>query len=87
MITLKAKDFSNRAELEFKIKSLVSDTPENKPDYEIKGTKAELARLFLSERTKVFGIKCVCTDFPTIIKTQDEIKKPFRGKNTKFSLK
>lgn len=79
MNTLQAKDYSSRAELENAVKALVGDSPDHKPDYEIRGTKEELEMLKLSDRTTIFGVRGVIIDDPTPTKTQDEVEKPMRG--------
>jgi len=79
-IIIEAKNFSSRKELEQKVGSVADLTPEPKPAFEIQGKREELERLRLSDRTTFYGIKCVITDFPNIIKTQKEVEKPQRGK-------
>ena len=86
MITLQARDFSQRKELENKVKTLVTLTPEFKSDIEIKGTRVELERLQLSDETMFYGISCIITDLPTLIKTQKEIEKPQRGEIKPFGI-
>ena len=86
MIILQAKNYSKREEIDNEIGKLVGKTPDIKIDYEIQGTREELERLHLSDETMVFGIKCVITDTPTIIKTQKDIPKINRGIIKKFGI-
>ena len=67
MTTINAKDYSSRSELENKVRSLVGLTPEPKSDYEIAGTRDELARLQLSDESIFWGIGCRITDTPTTL--------------------
>jgi hypothetical protein len=53
-----AKDFNSRSELENNIRNKTGLTPVLKPDYLIQGTKNELNRLFLSDKSIFWGI-CV----------------------------
>lgn len=71
-----AKDFANRNELEAIIRVEVGDDIERNKDegHTIRGTRAELKKLHLTDLTTVFGIKCVITDKPTT-KISEE-KKP-----------
>ncbi len=66
-MTLKAKDFSNRAELEKHIRvEFGDDIKENKKSgHSILGTRMELAKLQLSDTTTMWGIKCTISDTPT----------------------
>lgn len=78
MNTLEVKDFSNRSELEVKLKELgLALNPDIKPDYEISGTEEELARLNLSYRTSFFGVKCVAVD--RVPPPNPPPEKPLRG--------
>ncbi len=81
----KAKDFSKREELENEIRSKIGLTPDKKIDI-IEGTRKELARLGLSDRTTFYGLSCVITDDPTISKTQKDNQKPERGEIKKFKI-
>ena len=83
---IQVKNYSKREELENEIGKLVGKTPDIKIDYEIQGTREELERLHLSDETMVFGIKCVITDTPAIIKTQKDIPKINRGDIKKFGI-
>ena len=60
---IQAKKYNNRAELEKFIRAEVSD--DMKKTEVITGTRAELAKLKLSDRSTVFGIRCEITDTPT----------------------
>ena len=84
MTIIKAKEFSSRSELENNVRNLVGLTSEPKTDYEVKGTRAELARLQLSDRNTFWGLRCVITDTPTKPKTQTE--KIQRGQVVAFGL-
>lgn len=81
-----AKDFSKREELENEIRNRFGSTPDKKSDT-IKGTREELAKLGLSDRTIFYGLSCVITDNPTISKTQKDNQKPERGEIKKFKIK
>ena len=83
---IQVKNYSKREELENEIGKLVGKTPDIKIDYEIKGTREELERLHLSDETMVFGIKCVITDTPTMVKTQKDIPKINRGIIKKYGI-
>ena len=74
---IKAKDFSNRQKLE---KFIFSTNPNDT----IQGTREELENLQLSDRTTVYGLKCVITDTPTQEKFQ--IERPQRGKIYDFGV-
>ena len=52
-----AKDFNLRSDLEKHVRNTVGLTPELKPDYIIKGTKQELNKLFLSDKSLFWGIR------------------------------
>lgn len=86
MNIINAKDYSQRGELENKVRNLIGLTAEIKSDYEIHGKRGELARLQLSDTTMFWGIKCVITDMPTEVKTQKETEKPQRGEIKEFGL-
>ena len=60
--TINAKEYSTRAELEDKVRSMVGLVPDIKEGYEIRGTQKELKRLQLSGRTIFWGIQCVESD-------------------------
>lgn len=75
--TINASDFKFRADLENYVRNTKGLTPEEKPDLEISGTREELARLQLSDRSVFWGIKCVITDTPTEKKTESKVD---RGK-------
>lgn len=77
MTLINAKDFSTRSELENKVRNTLGLTPDLKPDYQIKGTREELARLQLSDTATFWGISCLITDDPTQATTQAEV--PARG--------
>ena len=73
---LKAAGFATRDDLEKFVAGQIAATTEPK-DHVITGTREQLARLNLTDRTTVWGIKCEITDTPTIEAKQGE--KPDRG--------
>lgn len=75
---IEAKDFSKREELEVRVGEY-GKTADLKPDVEIHGTREEMARLGLSDRTVFWGIRCVITDEPTKATAQADAEKPVRG--------
>jgi len=75
MKTFSVKNFNSRQELETEISKFVELSPNLKNDYEIRGAKKELSRLYLSGRTLFYGIKCVVEDESPSLK----IEKPQRG--------
>lgn len=79
MTQIKASNFSNRSDLENEVRKLVELSPDLKPTYEISGTRKELEILHLSDETIFYGIKCVITDFPSVVKAQKEVERPQRG--------
>ena len=58
-----AKDYDTRQRLEGKVGSLMGLTADPKPNYVIKGTRAELRKLFLGHGKIFWGIICEETDF------------------------
>lgn len=65
MDVLQAKDYSSRKALETYISQTYgTDVKSNRDAAVIEGTKAELARLGLSERAAIFGIKCQLVEEP-----------------------
>ena len=62
-----AKDYGNRQDLESGIKVEVGTNIESNrtEGHTIEGTREELKKLYLTDLTAVFGIKCVITDNPT----------------------
>ena len=71
MVKILAKKYNTREELE--AKALGSDPKKDT----IVGTRAELAKLHLSDQTTVHGLKCVITDSPT--RPPPKVEKPDRG--------
>lgn len=67
---LEVKNYSSRTELE---KDIISKELKGV----ISGSKEELARLGLSDKTTIHGLKCVITDEPSQLKPQQE--RPQRG--------
>ena len=57
-----AKDFNLRVDLENHIRNTVGLTSTLKPDYIIQGTKQELNKLFLSDKSLFWGIRTEITD-------------------------
>ena len=64
-----AKEYKFRADLESVILSMVGGNIEKNrdanPAHSIEGTRAELERLQLDDRTSIYGIHCVITDDTT----------------------
>jgi hypothetical protein len=73
---LLAKNFSNRQDIEKHVANKFGLTPDPK-DHTIEGTREELARLGLSDRTVFWGIPCKITDDATPAKSN--LRKPERG--------
>lgn len=57
-----AKDFNLRSDLENNIRNKIGLTPDMKPDYVIQGTKQELNKLFLSDKSLFWGIRVEVID-------------------------
>ena len=74
---MQVKNFSSREELEKIIKT-------TNPKEDIVGTREELSKFQLSDKTTVYGLRCVITDAPTQIKPQQE--RPQRGKIYDFGV-
>lgn len=72
-----AKNFSRRSDLEKHITSeLGNDIVKNREaEHIIKGTRARLKRLHLSDRTTIWGVKCLITDKPTEVKVVRKVKR------------
>lgn len=83
METIKASDFKSRVDLENYVRTILPLTNEFKPDIQIKGKRAELAMLNLSDRTTFYGIKCVISDKPT---EKLVVDKPQRGEVVPFGI-
>lgn len=83
---LEARNFSKRIELEIMVRNELGLTPDLKQGSEIRGTREELNRLQLSDKTLFHGIKCIITDFPTQVRTQRDVPKPQRGEIKEFGL-
>ena len=80
---LKAKNFSHCQDIEKHVANKYGLTPDVKA-HTIEGTREELARLGLSDRTVLWGIPCKITDTPTEAKSN--IPKPDRGKAKEFGI-
>lgn len=82
-----AKDFNLRSELENSIRNKVGLTPALKPDYLIQGTKNELNKLFLSDKSVFWGI-CVevVNDKGKRVIENKEINKMIRGEIKKSGI-
>jgi hypothetical protein len=78
-----AKKFKFRVDLENEVRNKLGLTTNEKPDHTIEGTREELHRLQLSDRSIFWGIKCVITDDPTEAK---KIGKPNRGQLKEFGI-
>ena len=81
---ISVKEFATRGDLEFAISSKYALTADVKVGVEIRGTREELERLQLSDRTSFWGIVCVITDTPTEPKAQ--VERPPRGEIKDFGL-
>lgn len=81
-----AKEYSKRDELENHIRGISGCTVDPKSDIHIEGTRAEMDRLGLSDRTTFWGIKCVITDTPTIPTAQKDADRPVRGEIKDFGM-
>ena len=75
-MTILAKDFNNRKELEEEIKKLSGHTTSEKKTAEISGTDEELEKLHVEAGTIIWGIKVVSTSPPKPKHIHD---KPVRG--------
>jgi len=82
MAKILAKNYQFRADLENEVRSKYGLTVDRK-DHTIEGTRAELARLQLSDRSLFYGISCIITDDPT--KPRKEGKAD-RGEQKEFGL-
>lgn len=80
---IEAKFFKERKDLENHVRNKHGLTPEPKPLILIQGTRQEMARLQLSDRTIFWGINCVITDSPTENKKES---KPDRGELKEFGI-
>lgn len=74
-------DLLNYIESEFGIDSEAN----SRTKHTIEGTRDELRQLFLSDRVKVYGIKCVITDTPTDFQ-KGQRKRPDRGTQVPFGI-
>ncbi len=74
--------FKNRGELDKYIQQIKQALEDGSV---IEGTREDLQRLFLTDRTKVHGVPCIITDKPTL-HGESEHKKPERGVRTKYGL-
>ena len=79
---IQAKNFKNRADLENEVRNKFGLTTEIK-DSVIKGTREELAKLQLSDRSMFYGIRCEITDTPTQPKIESKVA---RGKLHNFGI-
>ena len=62
MTIILAKDFNTRGDLENNIRNTLGLTPDHKPNYIIQGTKQELNKLFLSDKSIFWGIRTELID-------------------------
>jgi len=76
MKTFKAKEYLNRNDLEKAIKSDIGiNTEKNEMNgHLVEGTRAELKKLFLTDESSLWGIKCKITDTPTTKIINDKYK-------------
>ena len=79
---LKAKDYNNRSELENAIRNTYGLTI-TKKDVQLKGTRAELKKLRLSNKNLFWGIVCVESN---PVKKNFPKKRPQRGKKHKSGI-
>ena len=71
MPILFAKNFQSREDLEKEVEFSADSST-----LTIKGTRNELKKLHLSEKTTVYGVRCIATDS----KPKEKVfEKPFRG--------
>jgi hypothetical protein len=80
---LLAANYQTRQDLENDVRNKIGLTPEAKDKHTIEGSRADLAKLSLSDRSIFWGIKCLITDDPTIIKKGT---KPDRGQLHDFGI-
>jgi len=64
---IKIEDFKNRSDLDSYIRAEYGDNlNENlNLDVEIQGKREELKRLYLTDKSRIWGIRCRITDLPT----------------------
>lgn len=88
MITILAKDFNLRSDLENHIRNTIGLTPKLKNDYVIQGTKQELNNLFLSDRNLFWGIRAeiINDKGKKVIKKKKEKNNINRGKILKSGI-
>lgn len=82
--TIDVETIYTRKDLELTLQALSPLTPDPKPGFLISGTRAELARLQLSDRSTFHGIRCEITDDPTVKK--DPIARIDRGVQSNFGI-
>ena len=65
--TILAKDFDSRQDLENSLNAQIgTDIKANREaGHQIVGTRAELKKLYLSDTSMVYGVRCLITDKPT----------------------
>ena len=86
-----AKNYATRADLENAVtKALGQNMEDNRlGGHGIEGKREELARLYLSDLTTVYGISCTILDEPTKPEIDPALKKapgPVRGERHKSVL-
>lgn len=74
MKTFKANEYSNRVDLERAIKAEVGTNVEKNEmnGHLVEGTRKELKKLFLTDETSLWGVRCKITDSPTIQLLKDK---------------
>lgn len=82
-ITINAKDFKLRQDLENEVLRLTGGGTEDKPGFLIKGKRIELEKLFLNDNRKVYGIRCEITDTPSQIREKNVAD---RGERHSFGI-
>lgn len=86
MTIIKIGDFPSRDALERAVEDKAGRTPEVKPDFQIVGTRKELARFFLDENCRIWGVSCVVLE--KVKKKEDSAKfgKVERGEIKPFGI-
>ena len=75
---IQAKNYKNRDDIDKFVGELVNKDTAEKPDFIIKGKRAELEVLRLCDKSTVWGIKCQITDTPSEPKKNGKVKRDKR---------
>jgi len=78
-----AEKYNTRTDLENDVRNKIGLTSEVKDKHTVEGTREDLARLKLSDRSIFWGMKCIITDSPTKIEPKSEAD---RGKKFKSGI-